>query len=149
AQGPRIFLAVVVDQARERSFFAGEPGEVFRRQRRVIVGKRLPDQQRFFLPVIAQELRDRQIEEVFCCGGNFDHGWGPYHVLVGATQVAKCRKSLQPIATCVAPTGPWFRSFSPALPPSPRIRQASAPAISPWHRQADPARRRIRASPLR
>ncbi len=81
AYAPAVAGGVVLDQARQHAVLAGQPGQVFWLQRRLVTGKRIADQQRLLLPVVAQELGGGHAEEMLAGGVDFDHGAVPLRSL--------------------------------------------------------------------
>jgi len=76
AHAPAVPGLVVLDQARQHAFLAGQPGQVFRLHRGLEVGEGVADQQRAFLPEVAQEGGRRHAQRLAGAGGDFDEGGG-------------------------------------------------------------------------
>nr|CEH60251.1 hypothetical protein XAC3615_4360002 [Xanthomonas citri pv. citri]CEH62299.1 hypothetical protein XACLD7_4700002 [Xanthomonas citri pv. citri]CEL44082.1 hypothetical protein XAC439_3880002 [Xanthomonas citri pv. citri] len=78
AHVPAVGGAVVADQACQHAVFAGQPGQIFRLQRRGEIRERIADQQRVLVPVIAQETLDRHTQRLSRTGLDFDGKWGRF-----------------------------------------------------------------------
>ncbi len=76
AHAPAVLGLVVLDQARQHAFLAGQPGQVFRLHRGLEIGEGVADQQRALLPEVAQEGGRGHAQRLAGAGGDFDEGGG-------------------------------------------------------------------------
>ena len=74
AQVPSIQCRIVGDQSRQGVFLAGKAAKVVRTEGAGKTGNGIADQQRFLLPVIAQERGRAHAEELRGSGAGLDHG---------------------------------------------------------------------------